>query len=48
MQRARLQTDRGEPRLPADLEPLALLSFSDELRPEAQRTLSEFTRPASA
>ena len=33
----------GEPCLPADLQPLALLSFSDELRPEAQRTLSEFS-----
>jgi cation-transporting ATPase E len=33
----------GEPQLPAELQPLALLSFSDELRPEAQRTLSEFS-----
>ena len=32
----------GEPQLPDELQPLALLSFSDELRPEAQRTLSEF------
>jgi len=33
---------RGEPQLPPDLVPLGLLSFSDELRPEAQATLKGF------
>ena len=33
----------SEPQLPDELQPLALLSFSDELRPEAQHTLSEFS-----
>ena len=32
----------GQPRMPADLQPLGLLSFSDELRPEAQETLRHF------
>ena len=32
----------GQPRIPADLLPLGLLSFSDELRPEAQETLRHF------
>lgn len=34
----------GEPRLPAGLYPLALLGFSDELRPEARQTLDGFAR----
>lgn len=33
----------GEPQLPGDLTPLALLSFSDELRPEARDTLRHFS-----
>lgn len=32
----------GQPQLPANLIPLGLLSFSDELRPEAQATLRGF------
>lgn len=32
----------GEPQLPADLMPLGLVSFSDELRPEAQAALAGF------
>ncbi len=32
----------GQPRLPDDLQPLALLSFSDELRPDARSTLDGF------
>jgi len=32
----------GQPQLPGGLLPLGLLSFSDELRPEAQETLSSF------
>ncbi len=32
----------GEPQLPSGLIPLSLLSFSDELRPEAQETLRHF------
>ena len=39
-QSLRDQTD--EPRLPADLIPLCLLNFSDELRPEVQKTLQGF------
>jgi cation-transporting ATPase E len=35
--------DAGEqPQLPSDLIPLSLLSFSDELRPEAQQTVNHF------
>ncbi|MFN2220238.1 MAG: HAD-IC family P-type ATPase, partial [Anaerolineae bacterium] len=35
--------DAGEqPRLPPELAPLSLLSFSDELRPEAQQTVKHF------
>jgi cation-transporting ATPase E len=34
----------GQPQVPADLVPLCLLSFRDELRPEARETLSEFER----
>jgi cation-transporting ATPase E len=35
--------DAGEqPQLPTDLIPLSLLSFGDELRPEAQRTVNHF------
>ena len=37
-----LHDARGEPQLPPDLIPLGLLSFSDELRPEAQATLKGF------
>src|SRR5919202_1025225 len=32
----------GEPRLPDGLVPLGLVSLSDELRPDAQRTLAGF------
>ena len=32
----------GQPQLPSDLVPLSLLSFSDELRPEAHRTVRHF------
>ena len=32
----------SEPHLPPDLAPVALLSFSDELRPDAGQTLKEF------
>ncbi|HET7034838.1 MAG TPA: HAD-IC family P-type ATPase [Thermomicrobiaceae bacterium] len=38
-----LHDSRGQPRLPADLRPLALLCFADELRDEAQATLNRFT-----
>ena len=41
---ARLGGSADEPELPADLEPLALISFTDELRPEAGATLQEFAR----
>ncbi|MGD8804871.1 MAG: HAD-IC family P-type ATPase [Chloroflexota bacterium] len=34
----------GQPRLPAGLQPMALLGFSDELRPEARQTLDGFAR----
>jgi cation-transporting ATPase E len=37
-----LHDANGEPRLPADLIPLCLLTFSDELRPEARQTLRGF------
>jgi cation-transporting ATPase E len=37
-----LYDEEGEPRLPAELLPLYLLSFRDELRPEAQATLQHF------
>jgi cation-transporting ATPase E len=39
---APLYDDEGEPVLPSDLLPLSLLSFRDELRPEAQETLRRF------
>ena len=32
----------GEPQLPSGLVPLGVLSFSDELRPEAQETIASF------
>jgi len=34
----------GQPEMPADLVPLCLMSFYDELRPEARATISEFER----
>ncbi len=34
----------GEPQLPTDLIPLGLVSFADELRPEAQATLANFAQ----
>jgi len=34
----------GQPHLPAGLSPMALLGFSDELRPEARQTLEGFAR----
>jgi cation-transporting ATPase E len=37
-----LYTTDSQPRLPTDLKPLALLSFRDELRSDAQRTLDHF------
>jgi cation-transporting ATPase E len=37
-----LQDAGGEPRLPSGLVPLCLLSFSEELRPEAGQTLNHF------
>jgi cation-transporting ATPase E len=37
-----LHDTKGEPQLPYDLVPLGLLSFSDELRPEARETLRLF------
>jgi cation-transporting ATPase E len=39
---ASLRDAGGEPQLPSGLIPLSLLSFSDELRPEAQETVSHF------
>ncbi|MGD9048570.1 MAG: HAD-IC family P-type ATPase [Anaerolineae bacterium] len=39
---ASLHDDQGEPQVPVGLAPLALLSLSDELRPEAQETLQHF------
>jgi cation-transporting ATPase E len=39
---ARLRGESGEAVLPADLEPLGLVSLSDELRPEAEATLRGF------
>ncbi len=39
---APLHGDDGEPQLPPDLAPLALLSFREELRPEAQEILQHF------
>ncbi len=38
----RLVDSEGLPQIPHDLLPLALLSFTDELRPEAQETLKHF------
>ena len=38
-----LHGEDGEPHLPPDLAPLGVLSFSDELRPEAQATLRGFS-----
>ncbi|MGO8683240.1 MAG: HAD-IC family P-type ATPase [Thermoleophilia bacterium] len=37
-----LSDEAGQPALPAGLSPLALISFSDELRPNVQQTLAEF------
>ncbi len=39
-----LHDEAGAPRLPAGLQPMALLGFSDELRPEARQTLDGFAR----
>ena len=38
-----LHDDDGAPRLPVDLLPLAVISLSDELRPEAKETIAAFT-----
>ena len=38
----RLVDAGGQPHMPGDLHPLGLLSFSDELRPEARETLRHF------
>jgi cation-transporting ATPase E len=37
-----LHDDDNQPVLPSDLKPLGVMSFSDELRPEAKRTLEGF------
>jgi cation-transporting P-type ATPase E len=37
-----LYDDADQPRLPDDLRPLGVISFSDELRPEARETLAGF------
>ncbi|GIW06043.1 MAG: cation transporter E1-E2 family ATPase [Dehalococcoidia bacterium] len=37
-----LHDSRGQPVLPAGLEPIGVLGFSDELRPEAKETLRQF------
>lgn len=37
-----LQDSQGHPVLPSDLQPLAVLRFGDELRPDARSTLGEF------
>ena len=37
-----LRDARGEPRLPSGLTPLCLVSFTEELRPEARATLRHF------
>ncbi|MCC6315004.1 MAG: HAD-IC family P-type ATPase [Thermomicrobiales bacterium] len=37
-----LHDERGEPRLPASMEPAAWLAFADELRPNAKETLEGF------
>jgi cation-transporting ATPase E len=39
---AHLYDAAGQPQVPLDLLPLALLSFRDELRPEARETLTHF------
>jgi cation-transporting ATPase E len=39
---SRLRDAQGQPRLPSGLVPLCLLSFSEELRPEAGQTLNHF------
>lgn len=39
-----LHDSSGQPQLPTRLVPLCLLSFHDELRPEARMTLDEFER----
>jgi len=39
-----LQDGMGNPVLPTTLNPLAVLRFGDELRPDAQQTLTEFRR----
>jgi len=38
----KLVDSAGQPQMPRDLLPLALLSFTDELRPKAQETLKRF------
>jgi cation-transporting ATPase E len=43
-QRVELRDSTGRPRLPDDLDPLCLLSFREELRPEARETLEHFHR----
>ncbi|WP_416666534.1 HAD-IC family P-type ATPase [Egbenema bharatensis] len=39
-----LEDQAGNPVLPPDLQPLGILRFGDELRPDAQKTLAEFQR----
>lgn len=39
-----LQDSAGNPMLPVQLQPLGLLFFGDELRPDAEQTLAEFRK----
>ena len=43
-----LHDKEDKPQLPDDLLPLCFLSFHDELRPEAERTIAEFDRAGIA
>jgi cation-transporting ATPase E len=43
-----LQDAHERPQLPPDLEPLGLISFSDQLRPEARDTLKSFAKAGIA
>ncbi len=39
-----LQWEVGQPRLPSDLVPLALIALGDELQPDARATIAQFER----
>lgn len=41
---ASLQGEDGQPRLPSDLVPLALIALGDELQPDAKNTIAQFER----